>query len=38
MDPDPDPYLRPMDPDPNADLDHAIFISEIQDINKKKFV
>jgi hypothetical protein len=32
-----DPYLWLMDPDLDADLDPAIFISDLQDVNKKIF-
>jgi hypothetical protein len=33
-----DPYLLLMDPDPDADPDPAIFVSDLQDVNKIFFV
>jgi hypothetical protein len=32
-----DPYLWLMDPDSDADPDPAIFVSDLQDVNKKLF-
>ncbi len=37
MDPDPEPIVRGMDRDPDADPDPTIFVSSLQDVNKKFF-
>jgi hypothetical protein len=33
-----DPYLRLMVPDADPDTDPAIFVSDLQDVNKKFFI